>query len=217
MLKEATSAAHSKAETRRLQRQLIGGTVDVPVFAAFLRQLHVIHTELERQMQLRTEVAVLIDWTSAYFHSVRIGEDLASLGWGASADEPLSSTQQLQSPIEKSSHDDPIALLGYFYVLEGSMNGNHYIIRALQKSTLADRCAFKYFDPYGEEQPERWAACKQALDNFEATSEQTQSIVDTALATFEGISAISDEVIDTFERALDIEVNSKLAVPAVSS
>ncbi len=114
---------------------------------------------------MREEVAALIDWTSAFLHSVRLGEDIASLSHKATSNEPLSSTRQLQVAIDTSAQHESLALLGYFYVLEGSMNGNRYIIRALRKSTLADRCAFAYFDPYGEEQPERWAACKRSLDN----------------------------------------------------
>jgi heme oxygenase len=186
-LKHATSDAHRHAESRDLQRLLIRGALDDRLLAEYLAQLRSVHAELERLLDLHTNIARLIDWADAFRHSRRLDGDLAALGIAASDNQANAATARLLDTIQSSASREPASLLGFFYVLEGSMNGNRFIVRALRQSPAAARCAFAYFDPYGDPQPQRWAAFKFALERAgdALNLDQQREVVDAALALFE--------------------------------
>ncbi|HYF13803.1 MAG TPA: biliverdin-producing heme oxygenase [Phycisphaerales bacterium] len=194
-LKTSTADAHRHAETRDLQRMLIRGALDDERLAMYLLQLRMIHERLERLLDQNPAIAARIGWSDDSRHSRCLAADVASLA-GAAAGAPCAATARLLDEIEAGVSREPASLLGFVYVLEGSMNGNRFIVRSLRQTPAAQRCAFSYFDPYGDEQPRRWAAFKAALEaageHFDAP--QRQAGVEAALAMFGAISRISDEV-----------------------
>lgn len=163
-LKQATAKAHRRAESSELQHHLIRGTLDEECFTRYLAQLWCIHAKLEQLFDVHPSTAKLIDWSDAYRHSMRLEQDLGALGVVADDCTRIVATGRLLGAIESFVRQDPTALLGFFYVLEGSMNGNRFIVRALRRTETAARCLFAYFDPYGDEQSKRWAAIRVALD-----------------------------------------------------
>jgi heme oxygenase len=96
--------------------------------------------------------------------------------------------------INENADSKPTALLGALYVLEGSTNGGRFLARRLRTSWGLDDEGLSYFDPYGDEQPQRWAAFRRDMDraSFEAADEE--AIVEMAKATFVAIAEVSDEV-----------------------
>lgn len=191
-LKEATGEAHKSAESREMQRRLVRGALDEPRLAAYLARLHRLHTDLERRFDLHPEIAGTIGWPDDFRHSARLERDVAELGGDLL--EPSPATDRALAEIDAAIAQEPASLLGFFYVLEGSMNGNRFIVRALRETPAAARCRFAYFDPYEATQPDRWASFRAALDGAELTPGQVQAIVDAALHQFAAIAKISDEV-----------------------
>jgi heme oxygenase len=84
-------------------------------------------------------------------------------------------------------------LLGALYVLEGSTNGGRFLARALRKSWGLDKDGIAYFDPYGEEQPQKWASFRKKMDSASFDVAQQDAIVEMAKATFLAIAEVSDE------------------------
>jgi heme oxygenase len=193
-MKEATAEAHRRAESKDLQRQLVKGTLDERRLGQYLAQLQLVHAELERQLDAHDATARSIGWSDELRHSRRLRTDLESLGVDVDKVGPTAGTAELLRTIESDAADEPATLLGSLYVLEGSMNGNRFIARALGMSPMAERCAFTYFDPYGAAQPERWAAFRAKLDDRPADAERERRTVDAAERMFGAIGVISDEV-----------------------
>jgi heme oxygenase len=183
-LKERTGEAHRRAESRDLQRRLVQGRIDEASLVAYLGQLHHVHTTLERLFDANPSLAAAIGWSDAFRHSRRLPESVA----------PELATTSVVNAIETAVDAEPSTLLGFFYVLEGSMNGNRFIVRALQHGPLAGVCDLSYFDPYGEEQPQHWAAFKTTLDAATLDATQQAAVVDAALVMFDAIAEIADAV-----------------------
>jgi heme oxygenase len=193
-LKHATAQAHQTAESRPFQRQLINGTLSPQTLTIYLEQLRFIHAALEQQFDQHAAMARLIHWNDGCRHSRRLQDDIAALADTRERPAPLPCTARLSAQIQSAASAHPEALIGFFYVLEGSMNGNRFIARALRRTPSATARAYSYFDPYGETQPERWRAFREALDALDLDDTRTRALVDAALCMFDGIAQISDAV-----------------------
>ena len=68
-------------------------------------------------------------------------------------------------------------------MLEGSTNGGKYLARVLRKAWQDDGESLHYLDPYGDEQPERWASFKRIMDASDFSDEQCRTIIDAARRT----------------------------------
>ena len=193
-LKDSTAQAHRRAESTELQRRMAQGDLDDQYFVNYLAQMFHVHAALERLMAAHPDVAAKINWSADQEHSRRLTLDLEDFGTSVDAQPMVNGTKTLLDTITESVDEDPIALIGLFYVLEGSMNGNRFIVRALRARSGGVRCSFLYLDPYGEEQPARWAAFRVALDSIEITEARGDSVIRSAHAMFDGIAEICDEI-----------------------
>ncbi|MGB5301658.1 MAG: biliverdin-producing heme oxygenase [Gemmatimonadota bacterium] len=193
-LKEATAEQHRDAERRQLQRELVRGQLAPETYAAWLGQMFLVHEALwesiaaQRPDHARLGAIVLDDG----LHVGHLRADLAAFGLDADDVAPLPSTQRAIQAIEQASESDPLSLLGYNYVLEGSMNGNQYIARALQQAPGIS--AMSYLDPYGVEQRPSWQAYRERMNDAGFDEPQGQRIVAAAGNMFSFIAEMSDDL-----------------------
>jgi heme oxygenase len=121
--------------------------------------------------------------------------DLDALGSDSSSIEALPATADLIRKIDEASEREPIRLLGFHYVLEGSNNGNAFIARAVRPALgLEPGAGDRYLDPYGERQRAVWAAFKSGLDAQAFASAEQDAMIGAARDMFEGISMVSQEL-----------------------
>jgi heme oxygenase len=195
-LKEETKELHSLAESRPLQQQIARGEVDRERFAAYLGQLYLVHHALESALEAAKPGSSAVA-TMAKAHRMRVPDlekDLAFYGFDASSLEAGQATLTFMDEITKLQADDPVALLGSLYVVEGSTNGGKFLARVLRKAWNLDGDGLSYFDPYGEDQPAIWAAFRSEMDCLDFDARQQDAILDAARATFKAIAEVSDEV-----------------------
>lgn len=194
-LKSATAEHHRRAEQRQLQRDMVQGVLPRDTFAAYLGQLLHVHSCLESRL---AEQAKLHPALTTVFrpHTARTADLEADLGfYGRPADPANQATQLLLADIDAWADTSPYALLGPLYVLEGSMNGNKYIARSLMKAwSLRPGKGVRYLNPYGADQPAKWAAFRDHMDANDFTPEDEAGIVAAAQRTFDAIAEIADEV-----------------------
>lgn len=192
LLKTHTAEMHRFAETRPLQKSLVSGRADAGVLCVYLSQLGCLHEALERA----ASAPVLADFHPLTCdHSRHIAADLEALGGAVGV---LDESRRQADRLLVRSGSDPWFALGALYVLEGSMNGNRFIIRALAASLgLAPGApGLSYWDPYGPAQRERWLAFRAALDQLQLHDEQRDSVVAGAEFMFEAVARISDAAHD---------------------
>ena len=195
-LKAETSDLHSHAESRTLQKVIATGEVDRAAFSAYLCQLYHVHESLESALDGSRDdhPAIGALATEDRMRIPDLDRDLAFYGVDRDQIAAGDAAQRFSTQIQEINALDPVALLGALYVLEGSTNGGRFLARALRKSWGLDGDGLAYFDPYGDEQPQRWAAFKQQMDAASFDAAQEDAIVDMAKATFLAIAEVSDEV-----------------------
>ena len=191
-LKETTAADHAAAEGHAFQRSLVAGTVPREQFLVFqsrmLRLLRALRPRLEGD---GPEWAAFREALGG--HEARLAADLRRLGNGAvpNADAPGPALREFRRLLDEEPQ--PEAALGAFYVIEGSMNGNRFIRRALagRRSDLA--AGLSYFDPYGDAQRERWRELRDAINRAGERLGSASAALSAARATFRLIGRFGDE------------------------
>ena len=197
-LRDATRGLHKQAESRPLQRAMARGTLPRASYVMYLAQLRHLHAALEAALD---QAAASRAGLSELFSDDRrrvpdLDRDLASFDVGPADLPPLPPTQQFIERIGALLDEDPLALLGPLYVLEGSTNGGRFLARVLERSLrLEGGTGLSYMDPYGERQPEMWSSFKRLADSVPLTPAQADAVTDSAGRTFTAIAEISDAIV----------------------
>lgn len=196
-LKHETHPLHDEAERHPLQRALLRGELSQEHYIAQLGQLWFVHRALEEALvQARRDdpsLAPLIK--EEQFQSARLTRDLAYFGADVSMLTPAPATIVLCKRIGDAAAENPLAPLGFHYVLEGSNNGARFIARIVRKAYALVDEGTSFLDPYGKDQLGKWAEFKQALDALDLSEDDQNAIIAAAGEMFRAIAAIGDEVL----------------------
>ena len=191
MLRESTAAHHKRAEGHEFQRLLAKGRLPREAYGAWLVQLRHVHAALESRLADwlpgRPEVDAIMPegWQKAPL----LDADIASLS--SEPVGPNDATQSVIDEIDTTATTAAIGLLGMFYVLEGSMNGNRFIARAIGGALQLRSEGLAYLCSYGESQPVVWGAFKESMRGVNFTSDEIDCLVHHAQMMFDGISRMS--------------------------
>ena len=194
ILKEATAEQHRDAERRQLQKALVRGQLAAETYAAWLGQMFLVHQVLWKSIASRggdyPRLAEIV--RDDGLHVAHLRSDLVAFEIEADDVAPLPSTHRAIQSIGLTSDSDALSLLGYNYVLEGSMNGNRFIARALQQTPGI--AALSYLDPYGEEQRPVWQAYRERMTEAGFDEAQGQRMVTAAKDMFTFSAEMRDEL-----------------------
>ena len=189
-LKAATADQHAAAENHDFQRDLVRGEVSRAVLAAHQSGM----LDLVRLIQARL-LAQGPDWQdfaqAMGDHARRLARDLEGLGRGPH--ERTSPAVMEFAGALGGARWTPEATLGAFYVIEGSMNGNRFIRRALVENRPELAECLRYFDPYGRDQRARWKEFRSAIDRMGATLSDPDAAVRAARETFTLAGTLASE------------------------
>jgi len=189
-LRKETAEQHRLAEQQEFQQQMVRGTLPRSDYIRWLGQMLHLHAFLEPQLEnliaSQPVLAGLFEEDRRKVPALR--RDLAHFG-SLAEEPPLPATSALIEEIRRLAALRPLALLGVYYVLEGSTNGSRYIARKIRPAYgLApgqDGAAF--LEPYGEDQPARWAAFKAEMERVPLDAEELRELVAAARMTFDAI------------------------------
>lgn len=200
-LKAETRADHTRAEKHPLMAAMVTGRIDRAMYARYLGQMLHVHATLE--CALRTTAsrhsALAVVVREHHFREPALRADLATLGECPDAYPPLPATGLFRGRIDGLAADDPPALLGTLYVLEGSTNGGRYIAPAVRRALgLAEHAGAgsgtEYLEPHGDRQRDRWSFFKASLDVLTFTPAESDLIVAVASDAFRGVHDIFEDL-----------------------
>ena len=196
LLKEATAEQHRDAERRKLQKEMVGGRITADTYRNWLGQMLLLHSALwSAIVARRVSSPPLADVVrDDGCHVANLRADLMALDGDPDEIRPLPATERGLGTIRSAAEEDPLSLLGYNYVLEGSMNGNRYIARALTHSLKIS--ATSYLDPYGEEQRPIWVAYRERMNAAGFDASQAERMVAGARDMFSTIAELSDQLME---------------------
>lgn len=197
VLKTSTASLHDAAEGHQFQRSLVKGDLSREQYGAYLAQLLFIHRALEAELRRHAaSTPAIARVVKPYqFQEPYLIEDLAFYGVDAAGVQPLPATASIVNEILNASERDPVSLLGYHYVLEGSNNGNVFIAKALGKAFgLTGVQGLKYLNPYGDQQRAYWAAFKDDMNACGFSPAQMKTLATAAMSMFKAIGEVSSEM-----------------------
>ena len=189
-LKAATADQHAAAENHVFQRGLVRGDVSRTALAAhqsaMLDLVRLIHARLLAQGPDWRDFALAMGG-----HAGRLARDLEELG-GESQERPSGAVMEFAGALG-GARWTPEATLAAFYVIEGSMNGNRFIRRALVENRPELAGCLRYFDPYGHDQRVRWKEFRSAIDRIGATLSDPGAAIRAARETFTLAGTLASE------------------------
>lgn len=195
LLKRATAEDHADAESHAFQRALVRGAVSPGALAAHQSGMLELVRLLGEQLPSRG-----VGWEALRgamtAHASRLEQDLEGLGTAAAPPPRSQAVAALAARLGGEAWP-PAAALGAFYVVEGSMNGNRFIRRALAAARPDLAGNLRYFDPYGAAQRERWRKFRGQIDRLGESlgggSARRQEAVRAARATFAAVVGLAAE------------------------
>jgi heme oxygenase len=194
-LRAETADLHGSAEGKDFQRRMVRGELNREEYGRWLGQMLLVHRALEAPLRaLMQRDPAFAAVREEQLQEPYLLEDLNALGVDPAAVEPLAPTSALVQTIERQAGESPLSLLGHHYVLEGSNNGNRYIARQLVPALGLQERGHRYLDPYGAEQPAKWAQFKRDMDAAGFSSADADQLVEAARGMFTAIGEISDAV-----------------------
>lgn len=180
-LKTETQPLHTAAERHLFHQLLFTGALPLDRLAAQHAAAGRVQLAVEHALDAATSPEVRAVYRDHHRRSALYARDV--LGLGAAPDAGASPEEAaFVSQIAAWASNDPVALLGALYVLEGSTNGGPFIQKAVAR--VSPGLSLTALNPHGDQQAPRWAQFKTALDALSLTGPQQDSVVRAASATF---------------------------------
>lgn len=196
-LRERTKEAHARAEKHPIQARLVKGEATRTDYAAWLGQMHVAWRAIDAAVaKLAARDARIAAMLRPYHpHAARVEADLKFLGRATAEFTPTRAAADFALWLNIAAANSDSAVVGAWYVLEGSSNGGRFIAKALTRALdLPGPDGLTALDPHGEAQRERWAAWKADLDAQPWKSHEREAIVGAAERTFDAVREIMEQM-----------------------
>jgi len=195
-LREATREAHDVAERHPVQGRMARGAASRVDYANWLEQMHHIWSALDAAVAgaARGDARIAALLKPYHVHAPRIEADLAFLGRAGEREPASPGTQQLVDFI-RSTGASGAAVIGPWYVLEGSNNGGRFLAKALSRGLeISGPHGLMSLDPHGDAQKDRWLEWRSALDAQHFSDTECTAITDAASRTFAGLTPVFDDL-----------------------
>lgn len=198
-LKAATQELHNNAENHEFQQRFSRGEITREDYVRYLGQMLHVHRALETGIRrLRSTVEALRLIPDYQFQQPYLEEDLAFFGVSLDEHPASPAVERLVARMKALELDEPLGLLGFHYVLEGSNNGSRIIARAIRhKLGLADGRGDRYLDPYGQEQRKLWMEFREKVNATTFSHEEAAAIASAARDMFQAVADISSDLLAT--------------------
>jgi heme oxygenase len=197
MLREKTRAAHTRAEQHPRQARLVTGQATRLDYAAWLGQMLRVWRAVDAAIsQIAGRDARIAAMVKPYHpHADRVAADLAFLGQTPATFPAVPAAERFVAWLDEVAARGDAAVVGAWYVLEGSSNGGRYIAKALSRAlSIPGPAGLTSLDPHAEAQRERWLAWRADLDAQGWSDTERDGIVAAAARTFDAITEIMDDM-----------------------
>lgn len=196
-LKTQTQAAHTAAERHEFQGRVLRGMLGTQGYAAQMGQYYLAHKALTKALSKASgDTSVSELFRPYHVYPAMFEADLRHFGVDPASVRPLEATKRIVAEIDAA---DPLSLLGFAYVAEGSTNGGKFIGQALRRALNAPNGeGLSSLDPHGEAQRERWHAFRGSLDQLALDEAGRQRVIAAADRYFAYVIELFDELSKAF-------------------
>lgn len=187
MLKIRTARVHRAAEASLFFARLREGCLPLVSFSTYLRCLAIIHASLERNLHdsLDPRIKTLTALDLVRLPLLLKDAEVLALHENPTIHPAISAALRLASKM--MINRDPVSLIGYSYVLEGSQNGGQ-LLRAMAIKSFGDSFdAISYFGKSSSETKEKWQRFVSCMDSLTLSDVERETVAVAALSFFEGM------------------------------
>ena len=192
-LRDSIWTVHARVEGLPYFRALHAGTLPLEAYVGHLRALAVLHALLERQLASTPDPSVRAVWSDGLRRFARLQADLdhfAPLGLPDIAPAQRA-VLALGDRLLRRSMEDPASLLGYLYLLEGSVRGATVLGPLFAEAYGIQREAgASYFRWSTTEVEARWRSFTTRMDALDLAPRQAEAIAEAAREAFEGLEQV---------------------------
>ncbi|TYQ02837.1 UNVERIFIED_ORG: heme oxygenase [Gordonia westfalica J30] len=185
-LREATAAAHQRAETAPFIDDLMSGRLDSGEYQRLAVQLYFIYEALEAVGDDLADdpiAGAVID--DKLRRLPRLGADLASFGVDPSSSAPLPAVARYVEAIE-ATRDDPARYVAHHYTRYlGDLSGGQVVAHRMREHYGVDSSALSFYTFDEIEKLKRYKDSYRArLDALPLDADAVERLVDEAIAAF---------------------------------
>ncbi|MDG4554998.1 MAG: biliverdin-producing heme oxygenase [Candidatus Competibacter sp.] len=210
-LHEATDGIHAQIQELPYPRALESRDLPLESYVGHLRAMAVLHGVLERELPILRDSRLRAVWSENMRRFSRVRSDLAFFAPRAVLDIPAAHevAKALADRILQRSLDAPVTLLGYLYVLEGSILGAEVLAPLAKEAFGLDRRrGLAYLEWDGAVARERWRGFGERMDAVSVTAEEVDVIVAAAVEAFVGIRRVLEALYPFDPAVLTLKVTA---------
>jgi len=192
-LKEETKDCHSRIEALPFFKALIAHKLPLECYVNQLQSLAVIHGVLENEIVSSKDNRVAAIWDDELKKLPLLEEDLKFFESRVVSDASTSidAALAMTGKIRLRGIENPVTLLGYLYVFEGSTLGNSMhkpdIVATYHLDDL-DGC--RYYSSYQDQVPGHWNRFSKKMNGILDEASLHDQIVESAREAFTGLEAL---------------------------
>ena len=197
-LKEDTRQLHDQAEAAGYMHHLMAGTLSRERFIASIEQTYLLHSGLEPLLRNLRQTSPLAASALKDYHFV-IAEgarrDLEFFGRSTHGLRPNEGVRAFLAEAHAWDARNPEALLGMFYVLEGSLNGAKIIGKKCRDLfQLEEGQGLQHLDPHGRDMRSRWMEFVTTMNTLPFTEQTKADMVEAAGQAFRYVGQMYREI-----------------------
>jgi len=192
-LREATRQAHDRLETLPYFQALERAELPMESYVGYLRAMAVLHSVLEHQVARTEDARLNAVWRENLRRFPQLQADLGFFAGRAALDiaPAHDAAGALADSILRRAVMQPVSLLGYLYVLEGSIGGAQVLAPRFRRAFgLDERQGLAYLSWDPAVASERWRDFGDCMNAAPVDAAESEAIIAAAREAFAGIERV---------------------------
>ncbi len=191
-LRTRTAGRHRTLDASAFTRALTDGTLAPGGYWAMLKATFLIRDSLERTLESHPSPAIASVWTSAFKRASLLETDLLYLERTGVPECPraLQAAKAVVEQARRRADQSPISLLGWLYVMEGSMKGAPFVCRAARRTFgFAGDEGLTYLSS-ANDAATTWSDFSGRMNALALDDAERESLLEAAVELFDGLIEI---------------------------
>jgi heme oxygenase len=192
-LRAATRAEHIRLEALPFFTALGSGELRLVSYVGFLRALSVVYEAFERAVADARHPRLAAVWDDSLRKLPLIDQDLGYFQRYGVPQTPVAVVRAslVGQAVRRRAHDDPVSLLGYLYVLEGSTLGGLILRDQIARAfDLEGPGGLAYVSSYGAATVSRWRGFIRRMNGALVDPAEQERAVAAAAEAFAGVGRV---------------------------
>jgi heme oxygenase len=197
-LRAETRDAHDATEAIPFSQAMLERTLPLEAYVGQLAAYRAVHQALDHALASSEDPSTKAVWRDDLAKAPLLDRDLTHFAHVdlAGCDLALHAAERFAAAIDERAARDPIALLGYLYVLEGSTLGATVLrVHIAAAYGLQGEAGLAYYSPYGNAVMPHWKQFKERMNALLLSVDEQERILAAAREAFGFIGEILKAIV----------------------